>query len=78
MERECVYGAARDLTANDANARRATRLCLLVSLGLRAYCFQGVGTILGGFANPSGARRAQCDAAVPPRWRPDCYRGANA
>jgi cytochrome c553 len=78
MERECVYGAARDLTANDANARRATRLCLLVPPGMRSYCFEGVGTILGGFVNPAAGRRAECDAAVPVRWRPDCYRGANA
>jgi hypothetical protein len=77
MERECVYGAARDLTANDANARRASRFCLLTPLSMRSYCFEGVGTIVGGFANAAAARRAQCDAAVPTRWLPDCYRGAN-
>jgi mono/diheme cytochrome c family protein len=77
MERECIYGAARDLTANDAGPRRGTKLCLLSPLWMRAYCFEGVGTILGGFVNPSAGRKAECDAGVPPRWRADCYRGAN-
>ncbi len=78
MERECIYGAARDLTANDAGARRATRLCLAAPANVRAYCFEGIGTILGGFANGTAARRARCDEFVPPRWRPACYGGANA
>jgi len=78
MERECIYGGARDLTANDAGPRRATQLCLLVPAAMRAYCFYGVGTILGGFANETSARRARCDAGVPARWRKECYRGANA
>jgi hypothetical protein len=45
---------------------------------MRAYCFYGVGTILGGFANETSARRARCDAGVPAGWRKECYRGANA
>jgi hypothetical protein len=77
MERECIYGGARDLTANDAGARRATKLCLLVPAGIQPYCFYGIGTILGGFANAAAARRARCDDGVPVRWRRECYRGAN-
>ena len=78
MERECIYGAARDLTANDAGATRAARMCLRAPAAARAYCFNGIGTILGGFAYAAADRRAKCDAGVPPRWRADCYRGANA
>jgi mono/diheme cytochrome c family protein len=76
MERECIYGGARDLTSNDAGPKRAAQMCLLAPAATRSYCFYGIGTILGGFANGSAGRRARCDA-VPPEWRPDCYRGAN-
>jgi mono/diheme cytochrome c family protein len=77
MERECIYGGARDLTSNDANAVRATRMCLLAPAATRSYCFYGIGTILGGFANETAARRAKC-SIVPTDYRSDCYRGANA
>jgi cytochrome c553 len=75
MERECVYGAARDLTSNDANGLRAARMCQLAPLHLRSYCFYGIGTILGGFKNLSGERRAEC-AKVTRRYLSDCARGA--
>jgi cytochrome c553 len=77
MERECIYGGSRDLTSNDAGPRRAIRMCLLAPAATRSYCFYGIGTILGGFANEAAARRARCDA-VPAAYRQDCYRGARA
>jgi mono/diheme cytochrome c family protein len=77
-ERECIYGAARDLTANDAGPARASRMCLLAPAATRSYCFEGIGTIVGGFANEAADRRARCNAGVPERWRAACYRGANA
>jgi cytochrome c553 len=77
MERECIYGGSRDLTSNDAGPRRATRMCLLAPAATRPYCFYGIGTILGGFANEAAARRAKC-RAVPAVYRRDCDRGANA
>ena len=58
MERECVYGAARDVTSNDA-AGRAGRLCEQVNTSLQGYCFEGIGTILGGL-HPRAERRAAC------------------
>jgi cytochrome c553 len=77
MERECIYGASRDLTSNDAGPTRAIRMCRLAPTATRSYCFYGVGTILGGFANEAAARRAKC-RPVPPAYRRDCYRGARA
>src|SRR6266536_1068482 len=75
MERECIYGGSRDLTSNDAGPDRAIRMCLLAPAATRLYCFYGVGTIVGGFANGSAARRAKC-SPVPAAYRRDCYRGA--
>ena len=77
MERECVYGGSRDLTSNDAGPNRAIRMCLLAPGSTRSYCFYGIGTILGGFANTASSRRSEC-APVPPAYRRDCYRGARA
>jgi cytochrome c553 len=77
MERECVYGGSRDLTSNDAGPVRAIRMCLLAPAATRSYCFYGIGTILGGFANEAAARRAKC-SPVPTTYRRDCYRGARA
>jgi cytochrome c553 len=77
MERECIYGGSRDLTSNDAGPARAIKMCLLAPAGTRPYCFYGIGTILGGFANDAGARRAKC-GPVPAAYRRNCYRGARA
>jgi hypothetical protein len=75
MERECIYGAARDLTANDAGARRASLFCAAAPAGIRAYCFNGIGTILGGFGTYEAQRRAACEAATR-KYLADCLRGA--
>jgi hypothetical protein len=77
MEKECVYGGSRDLTSNDAGPTRATKMCLLAPASTRSYCFYGIGTILGGFANDSAGRRARCKA-LPAAYRRDCDRGARA
>ena len=78
MEGECIYGAARDITSMDAGARRSTGLCNQAPSPRRAYCFNGIGTILGGFAHASAERKAACRAAVPKDFWTDCFAGANA
>jgi hypothetical protein len=50
-------------------------MCLLAPTATRSYCFYGIGTILGGFATASDARKAKC-SPVPAAYRRDCYRGA--
>ncbi len=77
MERECIYGAARDITSNDAGPARSTPFCARAPRATRSYCFYGIGTILGGLTNNPAARRAKCNTA-PVGYRSDCYRGANA
>jgi hypothetical protein len=77
LERDCIYGGARDLTSNDAGPKRAVRLCDLAPLSTRSRCYEGIGTILGAFSNDAAGRRARCNA-VPAAYRADCYRGARA
>jgi len=68
---DCVYGAVRDITSNDAGAPRAIAFCQAVDGRLRARCFYGLGTILAGmYADASGLARA-C-AAVPARYAAEC------
>ncbi len=78
MESQCIYGAARDITSMDAGARRSSKFCYAVSARLQAGCFNGIGTILGGFSREAGARRAACRSAVPKQYWDECFAGAGA
>jgi cytochrome c553 len=78
MAGECIYGAARDITSMDAGARRSAGFCSQAPVGRRAYCFNGIGTILGGFSREAEPRRQACRAAVPKQYWSDCYAGAGA
>jgi hypothetical protein len=73
-EDNCVYGAARDLTANDANGKRASQLCTIAPARVRARCYSGIGTILGGFSASSAAHRAACLVATK-TYLQACLRG---
>ncbi len=74
-EDDCIYGAARDIANNDADAKRAARFCDKVPARARAHCFEGVGTILGGLHTYAEERRAAC-AEVTTRYLAACARGA--
>ncbi len=77
-EASCVYGAARDMTSNYANGRRASELCRLVPPRFRAQCFTGVGTILGNLHATDAARRAACAESTPQRYLVSCIAGTGA
>ena len=74
---ECIYGAARDIVSNDAGPKRAVPLCEGAPAAARAYCFEGIGTILGGLHVYRDERRAAC-RAVTTRYFRDCASGAVA
>jgi cytochrome c553 len=77
MERECVYGAARDVTSNDAGPSRSKGLCEQAKASLQGYCFEGIGTILGGLHLYREERRTAC-RQVSTKYFLDCARGAVA
>jgi hypothetical protein len=77
MERECVYGAARDMTSNYAGGEEAAGLCTSVGRAIRSYCFHGIGTIIGTLHPALPARRAAC-RALTTDYRAVCIRGAGA
>jgi cytochrome c553 len=77
MARECVYAAAKDMTYTDVSARRAKGLCNTAPTGLRDYCWQGIGEILGSLDRDLTKRKALCDGATHlGKYRRACYRGA--
>jgi cytochrome c553 len=76
MERECVYGAARDVTYNDAGPGRAKLLCGAAAANLRGHCWEGVGAIVGTLFAEDNPKRAACKRATRAHYL-DCIRGAN-
>jgi len=74
-EAECVYGAARDIASNAASGAPAAVFCRVVARGLRARCFEGVGTILATLATDTRVVREQCVQAAG-TYRAACIRGA--
>jgi hypothetical protein len=73
---ECIYGAVRDMTSNYAGGRQASVLCRQVDAGLKGYCYQGIGTILGTLKPDTAGRRAACSSVSPARFLDACLRGA--
>jgi hypothetical protein len=63
---ECIYGAVRDITSNDAGGQRALRYCNAVKEPYRARCFYGLGTIMHDLDG-----LAIC-ARVPAQYQPNC------
>jgi hypothetical protein len=77
MERECVYGAGRDLTSNDGGSPRSKVLCAKAAAPFQDYCFEGIGTILGGLYATVKEREASCAAVSrKPAVQAACRRGA--
>jgi hypothetical protein len=74
-ETDCIYGAARDITSNDAGASRARLLCERADTPLRDVCYDGIGTILRGLSASDDEVRSACAAATT-RYLSSCLRGA--
>ena len=76
-ESDCLYGAARDMTADLSSGQRAAGLCARAPARYRARCFYGIGTIVGSFsASPS--RGAEVCTALTRLYATACRRGASA
>ena len=76
QQASCIYGAARDITSNDAGGERAAKLCAIVASRFRAQCYNGVGTILGSLHATEADRRAACAEVAPRLYRASCLAGS--
>ena len=72
---ECIWGAVRDMTSNDAGGARAARVCRLAARGQRERCFRGIGTVLGSLAATPEERAAACRRITRP-YAAACLAGA--
>jgi mono/diheme cytochrome c family protein len=77
MEGECIYGAARDVTSNDAGGSRAAVMCEAAPAARRGRCYDGIGTILGSLHATTAGRQAAC-RELTVQYVADCARGAGA
>ena len=77
-ERECIYGAARDLMNNDSSDPRGREFCTRVKRQHRSYCFYGLGTIFGTQHADEAGKRQACARFARGRDFADCMEGARA
>lgn len=77
-EKECLYGAARDIMNNNSRDLRARELCTEVKAKFRSYCFFGIGTILGTQHADEAGKHEACSMFARGRDLADCMRGATA
>ncbi len=60
-EKECIYGAIRDVMNNNPQDPQGEAFCKVVKAKFRAYCFFGMGTILGTQQADPASKRAACE-----------------
>jgi cytochrome c553 len=78
-EKECIFGAARDIMNNNSADPRGKKFCEVVKSEFRSYCFWGLGTILGTvYADEQSRRQACARFQLPQRDLQDCVDGAAA
>jgi mono/diheme cytochrome c family protein len=77
-EKECIYGAIRDVMNNNAQDPNGKAFCELVAGKYRNYCFWGMGTILGTQHSDAAGKRAACEQFAKGEDLTQCLSGAGA
>jgi mono/diheme cytochrome c family protein len=77
-EKECIFGAARDIMNNNSRDPRGGKFCRIVKAKFRSYCFYGLGTIIGTQRADEAGKREACGLLARGRDLADCLRGAGS
>jgi mono/diheme cytochrome c family protein len=77
-EKDCIYGAIRDVMNNNPQDPNGKAFCEIVNPGFRPYCFFGMGTILGTQQNTPETKRAACERWARGEDLNQCLSGAGA
>ena len=77
-EKECIYGAIRDVMNNNAQDPNGKAFCEIVKPQFRGYCFYGLGTILGTQHADVEGKRAACEQWAKGEDLTECLSGAGA
>ncbi len=75
-EKQCIYGAIRDVMNDDARDPNGKAFCEAVNPKFRGYCFWGMGTILGTLHADSGRKTAACKQFAKGEDLTQCLSGA--
>jgi cytochrome c553 len=75
-EKDCIYGAARDVMNNDAQDPRGKAFCETVKPKFRGYCFFAIGTILGTQHADTAGKQAACEQFAKGEDLRQCLAGA--
>ena len=75
-EKECIFGAIRDVMNNNAEDPNGKAFCEAVKPQFRGYCFYGLGTILGTQHADSEGKRAACEQWAKGEDLVQCLDGA--
>ena len=67
-ERECIFGAVRDILNNNPSDVRSKQLCQKVKSEFRSYCTYGIGSIVGTYYSTAAQQHAAC-VKFSPRGR---------
>lgn len=77
-ERECIFGAARDILNNNPSDIRSRELCARVSRDLRSYCTYGIGSMVGTYYSTRADQKVACMKFSPQGSLSDCIKGADS
>ena len=77
-EKQCLFGAVRDILNNEPNDLRARTLCETVQQGFRSYCYFGIGSMVGAVQGTKAGRRQACETFARGKYLTDCLQGAGA
>ena len=77
-EKECIYGAIRDVMNNNSQDPNGKGFCEIVKAKFRHYCFCGMGTILGTQHADSEGKRQACEEWAKGEDLNQCLSGAGA
>ena len=77
-EKECIYGAIRDVMNNNTQDPNGKAFCEVVAAKFRNYCFWGMGTILGTQHSDEAGKRTACEQWAKGEDLTQCLSGAGA
>jgi mono/diheme cytochrome c family protein len=75
-EKQCLFGAVRDILNNEPNDIRARTLCDTVQVAFRSFCSFGIGSMVGVEQPTAAAKRQACRRFTTENYLAECLQGA--
>lgn len=77
-EKECIFGAVRDILNNNPQDVRSKELCTKVASEFRDYCTYGIGSMVGTYYSTAAEQHSACVKFSPAGELSQCLTGAGA